>query len=181
MSAIDGTDQANGPGPWLRRFLWLSIALVLSVDMTLLVASVLSAPFGHDEFQHSHIAWNVLNGQVPYRDFFEHHGILFPAITGLALRIAGGDASFGTMTLLRFVSLAGLPLLMHATFLLARRLQTPPVVALAAPALLVSAEMVHLNAIEVRADTWQNVFWIYGLAAMLLDGPPALVCPPCAR
>ena len=29
--------------------------------------------FDPDEFQHSHAAWSVFKGMVPYRDFFEHH------------------------------------------------------------------------------------------------------------
>lgn len=32
--------------------------------------------FHQDEFQHVHIAWNILNGKLPYRDFFETHGPL---------------------------------------------------------------------------------------------------------
>ncbi|HEX7505422.1 MAG TPA: glycosyltransferase family 39 protein [Polyangia bacterium] len=29
--------------------------------------------FDPDEFQHSHAAWSVFKGMVPYKDFFEHH------------------------------------------------------------------------------------------------------------
>ena len=29
--------------------------------------------FDPDEFQHSHAAWCVFRGMLPYRDFFEHH------------------------------------------------------------------------------------------------------------
>ena len=30
-----------------------------------------------DESQHLHVAWLVAQGQVPYRDFWEHHLPLF--------------------------------------------------------------------------------------------------------
>src|SRR3954454_23208860 len=29
--------------------------------------------FDPDEFEHSHAAWSVFKGMLPYRDFFEHH------------------------------------------------------------------------------------------------------------
>jgi hypothetical protein len=29
--------------------------------------------FGNDEFEHLHFAWSVSRGQVPYRDYFDHH------------------------------------------------------------------------------------------------------------
>src|SRR3954447_24093334 len=29
--------------------------------------------FDPDEFEHSHAAWSVFKGMVPYKDFFEHH------------------------------------------------------------------------------------------------------------
>jgi hypothetical protein len=29
--------------------------------------------FGPDEFEHLHFAWSVARGQVPYRDYFDHH------------------------------------------------------------------------------------------------------------
>ncbi|MBI4803137.1 MAG: hypothetical protein HY796_11500 [Elusimicrobia bacterium] len=34
--------------------------------------------FDADELEHLHGAWLVARGQVPFRDFFEHHGPLFP-------------------------------------------------------------------------------------------------------
>src|SRR5215471_3710956 len=29
--------------------------------------------FDPDEFEHSHAAWSVFKGMLPYKDFFEHH------------------------------------------------------------------------------------------------------------
>lgn len=47
---------------------WLVLRLFLIGDRV----------FDGDELEHLHGAWLVSRGQVPFRDFFEHHGPLFP-------------------------------------------------------------------------------------------------------
>lgn len=36
--------------------------------------------FGPDELEHSHFAWRMLQGEVPYRDYFEHHTPFFHVV-----------------------------------------------------------------------------------------------------
>lgn len=47
---------------------WLALRLFLIRDRV----------FDGDELEHMHGAWLAAHGQVPFRDFFEHHGPLFP-------------------------------------------------------------------------------------------------------
>lgn len=59
-------------------------------------------PFNQDEFQHTHIAWNVYNSKIIYKDFFEHHGPLYALINGkIILQMLNNPASIDTLFLLR--------------------------------------------------------------------------------
>jgi hypothetical protein len=53
----------------------LAFTLVPALSAALDVAKI--AGFDADEFEHSHSAWCVAQGQLPYRDFFQHHTPLF--------------------------------------------------------------------------------------------------------
>ena len=49
---------------------------VLLATLAFFVARIFLIPrrvFDPDEFEHSHAAWSVFKGLLPYRDFFEHH------------------------------------------------------------------------------------------------------------
>ncbi len=48
---------------------WLAIAGLFVARIPLL----LHRSFDADEFEHSHAAWCVFRGMIPYKDFFEHH------------------------------------------------------------------------------------------------------------
>lgn len=53
---------------------WLLLApLAVALAWPWLAANRLYDP---DEFEHLHAAWSIADGQLPYRDFFEHHGPL---------------------------------------------------------------------------------------------------------
>ena len=60
-------DRAGTRGFWLA-----AIALLILARAFLIPVRVFDA----DEFEHTHAAWSVFKGLVPYRDFFEHHGPL---------------------------------------------------------------------------------------------------------
>lgn len=50
----------------------ISLLVILLFGLTAGVASRRLA-FDDDEFQHAHMAWLLARGEVPHRDFFEHH------------------------------------------------------------------------------------------------------------
>ncbi len=54
----------------------LSAPFVLLATVAFFVARIPLIPrrvFDPDEFEHSHAAWSVFRGLLPYKDFFEHH------------------------------------------------------------------------------------------------------------
>src|SRR5260221_6570383 len=55
---------------WLRGMLW---GLVI-VACVLLAYEIPNRGIDPDELEHLHAAYCVWRGEVPYRDFFEHHG-----------------------------------------------------------------------------------------------------------
>lgn len=50
--------------------------------------------FDPDEFQHLHIAWCIARGQLPYRDFFDHHLPLFHLLLAPFFAFFRVDESF---------------------------------------------------------------------------------------
>jgi hypothetical protein len=57
---------------WILLFIGIVIVLAL-----IYVRFVFRAPVDHDEVEHMHIAFKLLNGQVPYRDFYQNHWPVF--------------------------------------------------------------------------------------------------------
>src|SRR5881394_4587276 len=54
---------------WELGFLVLATAALLLARLWVIPVRYLDA----DELEHSHAAWSVWKGLLPYRDFFEHH------------------------------------------------------------------------------------------------------------
>jgi hypothetical protein len=66
----------NGPIETPTRSHANSLYFVLLATIGFFVARIPVLPhrfFDPDEFEHSHAAWCVFKGMVPYKDFFEHH------------------------------------------------------------------------------------------------------------
>ena len=61
---------------------FLALTLVLSIFRFL----------NDDEVEHVHSAWHVLNGALPYVDFFEHHHPLLWYVLAPVLAITGESA-----------------------------------------------------------------------------------------
>ena len=63
--------RADEETPWDAggRFLLVAIAVLLIARIPLIPVRF----FDPDEFEHSHAAWSVFRGLLPYKDFFEHH------------------------------------------------------------------------------------------------------------
>src|SRR4249920_3359391 len=58
----------------MRRLRSLDFVLLAIAGFFVATLAVLPRRvFDPDEFEHSHAAWCVFKGMVPYRDFFEHH------------------------------------------------------------------------------------------------------------
>ena len=150
-----------------RNGAWLGVLALAAVDLLVLVCVAGHARFDADEFQHAHIAWNVLNSKVPYRDFFDHHGPLFALVSSAALALVPDPARFDTFYILRFQAFAVALILLHATYLLSLRFHPSRRVAFLAVVLLSSTVFFADKASEIRPDALQNVWWVYGLCLLV--------------
>ncbi len=60
-----------------RRVLLAVLLVLIATPCVLRLALVPHRGFGPDELEHSHFAWRMLQGELPYRDYFEHHTPFF--------------------------------------------------------------------------------------------------------
>lgn len=63
----------------LRRRAWAGLAAVLLGALALRAGLAVHRYYDTDELEHLHAALLVAHGNLPFRDFFEHHGPLFYA------------------------------------------------------------------------------------------------------
>ena len=63
--------HSHGDTPWRADCVFLLVAIAGLLIARLPVMGVRF--FDPDEFEHSHAAFSVFKGLLPYRDFFEHH------------------------------------------------------------------------------------------------------------
>jgi hypothetical protein len=108
-----------------------------------------------DEFQWGHASWLVSQGEVPYRDFYEHHLPLGYVLHSVFLN---GDGSFIDKTLLlRTIAfaylLAAAAMLGSATWVTRRDLNESLLAAL----LPIGIGFGLMSAIEYRGDNWSAV------------------------
>jgi hypothetical protein len=55
------------------RYSRYAISLAILGLLLAWIPVILPRWFDSDEFEHSHAAWCVFKGMLPYKDFFEHH------------------------------------------------------------------------------------------------------------
>ena len=104
----------------MRRLAPVVLAAVVALAVVVRIGVVLNRSIDPDESQHLHVAWLVAQGQVPYRDFWEHHLPLFHyAVAPLTVWLADRPEIYfvarGLMALVAMIAVA-------LTWRLARRL-----------------------------------------------------------
>jgi hypothetical protein len=138
------TTDASSPA-WLRRTLWI----LISAACALQACEIPHRGIDPDELEHLHAAWCVARGEVPYRDFFEHHGpALYYALIPL-FKLAGSDLS--VLWLARLAMWCCGVATLALTGGLARRWGGERA-ALLAMFLLAWSSVFHAKAIELRPD-----------------------------
>ena len=131
-----------------RRGGALAAAAALALALALRVALVRARYFDTDELEHLHAALLVARGNVPFRDFFEHHGPLFWA--ALAPVVGRFDGSYACAEAGRvLMSACWLGLLALA---LRRRPDADPLEGAAAAVMLAFFGAFALKSVEVRPD-----------------------------
>jgi 4-amino-4-deoxy-L-arabinose transferase-like glycosyltransferase len=133
------------------------------VAAAVLLAQVPQRGIDPDELEHIHAACAVSWGEVPYRDFFEHHGPALYYLLQPILRLTGPElpALWWSRILMWTVAMATLAL----TGAIAGRLAGPPA-AVVAMALLSCTTIFFQKAIEVRPDV--PAMFLLTLAAYLV-------------
>jgi hypothetical protein len=87
------------------KFLFVLLAILALLILSLSVNRI----FSEDEVEHMHASWYVHNGQVPYRDFFEHHHPLFWFLLAPLIAICGeGLVVLAVARLLVLLMVAGI-------------------------------------------------------------------------
>jgi len=112
-----------------------------------------------DEAEHLHAAWNISRGELPYRDFFEHHP---PLLWYLAVPIVKGRTSTGAhfIRTLRLIALC-VTVVTAGSFYLWFRRSFGMSVSFCAVALLLTA--FRYSFVEIRPDTPAMLFMFAGL------------------
>jgi hypothetical protein len=143
-----------------RLLLWCELALACG----LLAYEIPRRGIDPDEFEHLHAGFLVFQGDVPYRDFFEHHGpLLYYALWPL-FKLLGPNLSvlwWGRL-IMGICSLATLAL----TARIARRIGGPPA-GLIAASLLAWTSIFHAKGIELRPDVPAALLVTSGIALAL--------------
>ncbi len=70
----------------------------VAAAVLMLAAILWGGYYNNDPAEHLHAAWLVLHGEVPYRDFFEHHHPLMWYVLAPVLEIGGRNAGQVYMT-----------------------------------------------------------------------------------
>ena len=152
---------------------WRVDVFILVAIAGLLIARLPIIPvrfFDPDELEHSHAAWSVFRGLLPYRDFFEHHTPWYYLGLSPFFRWFAVDQSFeGARHFLAFargVSLVLTALSTVLVFLLGRLLAGRRVGLLAA-LFFVAQPVIIQKTLEIRPDVPALSFFLGGLCFLV--------------
>ena len=147
----------------MRRLAPGVLAAIAALSVVLRIGVLLNRRIDPDESQHLHVAWLITQGQVPYRDFWEHHLPFFhyamaPLTLWLAERPAVYFAARGVMVLLATLAV-------WLTWRLARRLSADG--AVWAAVILALAPQFAETSTETRPDVPALVAHLAGVLALV--------------
>ena len=146
---------------YLTRLALILIALWISFNVTNALLVLWHQAFNPDEFQHVHIAWNIAQGKVLYRDFFEHHGPLFSLVNALIIKVFHLPAAFATFYVFRWLGFTYSLVLCVGVVLLGNYLLPYRYAGWLSLAFFTGFNYFVFKAPEIRPDNLQNMFWIF--------------------
>ena len=166
MGSLSVSTDVDAKAGWLPT---LSAALLVGLAGWRLAWLLDFTELNQDEFQHVHVAWETLNGRVPYRDFFEHHGPLTTWLGALVLKARGeGAASFETFWVFRRLHLGLVFGQLALLSLIARRLSGSWASGLVSAALLAASPFMVWVGLQFHPDGLLNLL-VLGALWLLLD------------
>lgn len=137
---------------------------VIFLNCLAVLASLLNSGFNPDELQHAHIAWNMVQGKVLYRDFFEHHGPLYAFLNTSVLFFFQNEPGIRALYVLRSLSLIFSVLSIVVVYFFAKKVYPRyPQAGLLAVLFSTSYSFYHAKAFEIRPDPLHDLFWLLGL------------------
>lgn len=129
--------------------------LILLALVTFLGWSARTRAFDPDEFQHLQMAWLVAIGQVPYRDFFEHHTPLYhlavAPFLGDPKLTTDGAAAIGALIGLRMLGVGLCCVMLVQTEWIARAV-SDRLAARCATLILATSAIFAIKGLEIRPD-----------------------------
>ena len=121
-----------------------------------LFLTALNKYFNKDEIEHIHSAWYIVQGFVPFRDFFQHHNPLFWYLLAPVLAITGDQP--GLLIFFRMVMFISALGIAAAAAWIAVKLTSRLEAGLYCFILLLSLVMFGEKAIEIRPDVPMTLF-----------------------
>ena len=146
------------------RFVAAVLATLLAITLGCLAVIATHRVFDPDELEAIHVGWNLSQGRMIYRDFFEHHHPLFYLLLAPLLAVLPQQAV--TLVLLRGLNLVLAVGVLALSFAVARRL-FGVLAGLCAALLLATATIFIAKAIEVRPDNLQALCGLAGIALLI--------------
>ncbi|MGB9598033.1 MAG: ArnT family glycosyltransferase, partial [Candidatus Poribacteria bacterium] len=120
--------------------------------------------FDPDEFQHLHGARQVYYGEVPYRDYFDHHTPFIHFILAILYYIVGEDIQI--LFIARGLMLIFTAIILLLTFVLAKKLYDIDTGLFAV--LFISYTLMFLEkTLEIRPDLGSVIFWLASMILMI--------------
>ncbi len=149
----------------IRAYLYITPVIIL-----ILIAFFIRIPilrvryFDPDEFQHLHGARQIYYGEIPYRDYFDHHTPLLHFILTLLYPIFGEEIRI--LFVARFIMLVFTGFILFSTFVLARRLYDTYIGFLTI--LFLSYVLIFLEkTLEIRPDVLAVILWLSSIFFMV--------------
>jgi hypothetical protein len=163
----------------MTRLQRISLFLVLAWLATLTLRLAFTARIGHDDIEHLHTAWLMLQGQQPYLDFFQKQSPLLWWLLVPLLSFAEGDLAIA-LFLGRGLMLIALVASSTAVWLLAREALRRKGLAHASLLLLWASPVVLYNLLVIRPDGVMIALLLWALVfatRSLRQGRRALLVP----
>lgn len=149
----------------IKSYLYIAPIIILILTAFLIRIPIMKVRyFDPDEFQHLHGARQIYYGEIPYRDYFDHHTPLLHFFLALLYAIFGEEISI--IFAARFIMLLFTGLILFTTFILVRRLYDTYTAFLAI--LFLSYVLIFLEkTLEIRPDVLAVVFWLSSMFFMV--------------
>ena len=144
-----------------------SLVLIICFNFLANIFNVINSPLDKDEWQHLHIAWDIFNGKVIYKDFFEHHGCLYPFLNSAIFSIFNLKPDIETVSIFRDTNLIYSIIIILLTYKIAREISGDLILSILSAALLSCLIFFQDTTTQIRPDGLQNVFWLLGVLLLV--------------